>query len=231
MNSYAKAIHNLIVSKPENTPLIARDVYLECSEIPEATFYKTLERMCSKGELVHLTKGTYYRPKQGRFGIVPISSEEIVNHFTERGKGVVVGYGLYNGKGLTTQIPKKEYILTSSIAESKKQIENVVIEKINFELTPEVIATIEMMETLQNFSKIEDLNKSAFVKYAEEYSNNHYSNDTIEYVLNNRKYKKSTIAFLKSLLDKVNIKNNLSRYLSPLSNYSFPSMEELYGIA
>ena len=64
MNSYAEKIRTIIMNKPENMPLIAREVYnFECSEIPEATFYKSLERMCSKGELIHLTKGTYYRPK------------------------------------------------------------------------------------------------------------------------------------------------------------------------
>lgn len=232
MNGYAKKIRTIIMNKSENMPLVARDVYYsECSEVPEVTFYKVLERMCNKGELVHLTKGTYYRPKEGRFGIVPLSSEEIVSHYTKSSQGVSVGYRLYNSKGLTTQIGKKEHILSSSITETKKQIGNVLIEKINIELTPETIATIEMMETLQNFSKIEDINKSAFVKYAEEYSNKYFNDGIIEYVLENRKYKKSTIAFLKSLLDAMGIKNNLSKYLSPLSKYAFPSVEELYGFA
>ena len=132
---------------------------------------------------------------------------------------------------MTTQIGKKEYILTSSITESRKQIENVVIEKINIDLTPEIIATIEMMETLQNYSKIEDINKNAFVKYAEDYSNNYFNDEIIEHVLEKRKYKKSTIAFLKSLLDAMGIENKLSEYLSPLSTYAIPSMEELYETA
>lgn len=232
MNSYAEKIRTIIMNKPENMPLIAREVYnFECSEIPEATFYKSLERMCSKGELIHLTKGTYYRPKKGRFGAVPISTDEIVGYYTNNGQGVALGYRLYNRKGLTTQIGKKEYILTSSITESRKQIENVVIEKINIDLTPEIIATIEMMETLQNYSKIEDINKNAFVKYAEDYSNNYFNDEIIEHVLEKRKYKKSTIAFLKSLLDAMGIENKLSEYLSPLSTYAIPSMEELYETA
>ena len=43
MNSYAEKIRTIIMNKPENMPLIAREVYnFECSEIPEATFYKSL---------------------------------------------------------------------------------------------------------------------------------------------------------------------------------------------
>lgn len=232
MNSYAETVRKKIMNMPENIPLIARDFYSsECSEIPEITFYKSLERMCSKGEIVHLAKGLYYRPKKSRFGIIPISSREIVDYYIKGGQGVEIGYRLYNNKGLTTQVGKQEHVLSCSISESKKQIENVIVEKINFNLSPEIVPTIEIMETLQNFSKIEDINKKAFIKYAEEYAVSHFNNDAVEFVLENRKYKKSTIAFLKSLLEEMGIKNNLSKYLSPLSTYSFPRLEELYGTA
>ncbi|MCQ2551234.1 MAG: DUF6088 family protein [Clostridia bacterium] len=232
MKSYAGKIREIVMSKPENVPLTVKEIYdLGCSDIPETTFCKVLERMCGKEELVRLGKGLYYRPQMGRFGIIPLSLEEIISHFTENGRGILIGYGLYLSKGLTTQITKKSHVLTSVISEKEKQVEGVVLEKIDFEITTEIAATIEVLEILQNFAKIEDMNKVAFVKYIEDYSKKYYSNTVVEYVLSNRKYKKSTIAFLKELLSHMGVMNNLSIYLSPFSEYSFPSVEDIYEVA
>lgn len=56
-------------------------------DMTEAAFYKTLERFCQSGSLVHLTKGLYYKPKKSRFGIVPIREQDIVTHYIGNQKG------------------------------------------------------------------------------------------------------------------------------------------------
>ena len=55
------------------------------------------------GKLCKIAKGTYYRPKASKYGVVPPSQKEIVAAFTEQEKGTVVGYSLYNSLKLTTQ--------------------------------------------------------------------------------------------------------------------------------
>ena len=63
MNSYANYIKTIIEQEPENKLLEARTLYNQSfSTIPEMTYYKTLERMCKKGSLVHLTKGLFEYP-------------------------------------------------------------------------------------------------------------------------------------------------------------------------
>lgn len=232
MKSYMTQIKAIISSFPENTPLIAKNIYLrDCCDIPEVTFYKSLERMCQKNELKHLAKGTYYRPKQSRFGFIPISEEEIAAYYLQDGKGMLIGYRMYNQKGLTTQVSKNIEILTPEVAESRKVIDNVIIDKTTMRLDKEVIETVEILEILQNYSGIEDLNSAAFVEYADMFSKNWYNDVTLEYVLNHRRYKKSTLAFLRAILDRLGIKNNLSNYLSSLSKYEYPNMEVLYESA
>jgi hypothetical protein len=225
-------IKEIISLFPENTPLIAKDIYArDCNNIPEVTFYKSLERMCQKNELKHLAKGTYYRPKHSRFGLIPISEEDVVAHYLQGGKGMLIGYRLYNEKGLTTQVGKNIEVLTQEVAEQKKKIDNVIINKTTMRLDKEVIETVEFLEVLQNYSRIEDFNNASFVEYADVFSKNCYNDVTVEYVLNHRSYKKSTIAFLRAILDRLGIKNNLSNYLSSLSKYQYPNMEELYESA
>ena len=58
-----------------------------------------------------------------------------------------------------------------------------------------------------------------------------YSEKSVHEVIQNRKYKKSTIAFLKEFLDYLNVPNTLDQYLSELSTYRIPRMEEIYETA
>lgn len=54
-----------------------------------------------------------------------------------------------------------------------------------------------------------------------------YSEESTKYVIENRKYKKSTIAFLEAFLKQFEVNNTLNRYLSPLSEYNIPRMEDI----
>lgn len=228
MNSYANYIETIIEHEPENKLLEASALYSQSfSTIPEMTYYKTLERMCKKGFLVHLTKGLYYRPKNTRFGTVPISEKDIVDHYIKDNQGIVVGYRLYNQKGLTTQISKRVEILSSAVPGKKKNIHNVYVMNISISLTPETIPTIETLEILQNYKSIEDINNTALATYMKEFARQYSDEDTV-YVLKNRKYKKSTIAFLESFLNHFQVRNSLNQFLSSLSSYNIPDMKEFY---
>ncbi len=229
MNSYAKYIENMIGQEPENTLLEASVLYRKLfSSVPELSYYKTLERMTKQRALVHLAKGIYYRPKKSRFGLIPISENEIVRHYTSDARGIVVGYKLYNQKGLTTQISKRVEVLSSALSEQKKNINNVYVRNCGLKFTENTIPVIETLEILQNYNHIEDINKSALVGYMKEFSLTYCDSATV-YVLKNWKYKKSTIAFLESFLEFFHISNTLNQFLSTLSSYAIPKIEELYG--
>lgn len=228
MNSYANYIETIIEHEPENKLLEASALYSQSfSTIPEMTYYKALERMCKKGILVHLTKGLYYRPKNIRFGTVPISEKDIVDHYIKDNQGIVVGYRLFNQKGLTTQISKRVEVLSSAVPGKKKNIHNIYVMNISISLTPETIPIIETLEILQNYTSIEDINNTALAAYMKDFAR-HYADEATVYVLKNRKYKKSTIAFLKSFLNYFKVENTLNQFLSSLSSYAIPDIEEFY---
>lgn len=228
MNSYANYIETIIEHEPENKLLEASALYSQSfSTIPEMTYYKALERMCKKGILVHLTKGLYYRPKNTRFGTVPISEKDIVDHYIKDNQGIVVGYRLFNQKDLTTQISKRVEVLSSAVPGKKKNIHNVYVINISISLTPETIPIIETLEILQNYKSIEDINNTALAAYMKDFAR-HYADEATVYVLKNRKYKKSTIAFLESFLNYFKVENTLNQFLSSLSSYAIPDIEEFY---
>ena len=229
MNSQAWAIEEFIFRQPENKILTAKQVYKQLPEhFSEQAFYQTLTRLTQKGMLCHLTKGLYYRPRCSRFGVVPLGEQAIVEHYTAGGQGMVVGYRLYYQLGLTTQISKNVDILSNVLQENKKTVSNVKVSRLDLNFDATICNAIATLEILQNYRNIEDINHRQMAEYMRKFALN-YSEDAIRTVLGHRKYKKATIAFLAAFLGYWNTKHTLQQYLSRLSTYAVPQMEEFYA--
>ena len=203
MNSRER-IELFLCNIKENTVIEASRIYtFLADDMTEAAFYKTLERFCQS---------------------------DIVTHYIGNQKGLVVGYKLYNEKGLTTQISKQTEVFSNHVPGQRKTIQNVVVKNISCDLNEERVAVIETLEILQNYSKIEDVNKKALITYMEKFAQS-YSDKAAVYVLEHMKYKKATIAFLESFLEYLNVNNSLKQFLSSMSVYAIPTMEEIYETA
>jgi len=225
-------VRNALAEFEANELIIASRLYREklAGQISEAAYYKTLQRMCESGELVKIAKGTYHLPKVSKYGIVPPSEKEIVTAFTENETGTVIGYSLYNALNLTTQIPKTITVMSSALEGLTKSIRNVIVYQVPLEFSKEITSMIHGLEVLQNFNSIQDINYSAFLKFSEELALS-YNPEIFEEIVNTKTYKKSTISFLYEILNYYNVQNNLNKYLSALSEYKHPKMEELYEAA
>ena len=127
------------------------------------------------------------------------SEKEIITTFTQNGTGMVVGYTMYNAMRLTTQISKNIQIYTSALDEQKKQIGNVFLQKYDMVFSSEVVRMVAILEVLQNYNRIEDLNKSQFKKLCAEFAGQ-YDEKVCEYVLSNISYSEQTIARLKAII-------------------------------
>ena len=213
----------------EQELFIASKLYREklSEKITEAAYYKTLERMCENGQLSKLSKGIYCKPKTSKYGLIMPSEKDIVRAFTENNSGAVVGYAMYNSLHLTTQVPKSIEVYSSTIDSETRSIGNIYLKKYNLEYSKSVRNAIYFMEVLKHYYEIQDLNHSSFISFCKEYSMQHHE-PAMEYVINNIKYSKRTIAFAQEVLNNFGIENGLCKYLSRLSKYEHPTMEEIY---
>lgn len=225
MKGYSKKIEDIIMAMPSNKLIIARELYdNQLKDIPELSYYKALERLSQKGIIKHLTKGVYYRFEMPELEEQSIS-EDVVNYYTENGCGVIVGAKLYNKIGITKEAGEKTEVLSTRLNEEKKNICNVEIKKLNFNLNKETSQMIKVLDIMQNCEKINSLNKRALMRYLAYYCQL-YSDEAATYVIENKKYKKSTIAFLADILNKFGIEHSLNQYLSPLSKYKIPILKK-----
>ena len=94
---------------PENTLIMSGKLYREkfSKQMSETAFTQAISRLSKSGEIVRISKGIYCMPKKTRFGAILPSDREIVDLFTKQNNGVIVGYGLYNSLGVTTQVSKR----------------------------------------------------------------------------------------------------------------------------
>ena len=231
MGSQAQVVEKFILKQPENKILTANKIYGQLPEhFSEQAFYQTLTRLTQKGVLCHLTKGLYYRPRRSRFGVVPLGEQAIIDHYTENGQGMVIGYRLYCQYGLTTQISKNVEILSSALQENNKTVRSVKVSRLDLNFDAIICNVVATLEILQNYRNIEDINRQQLAEYMRNFALN-YSDEAMKTVLRQRKYKKATIEFLAAFLGFWNTKHTLCQYLSRLSTYAIPKMEEFYAVA
>lgn len=217
---------------PENTLIMISELYNEkfSNQMSEAAFMQAISRLAKNGKIERVSKGIYCIPQKTRFGTVLPSDHEIADLFISHGNGVLIGYGLYNSLGITTQVSKRILAYSSGIENQLKQIGNVTIQRCDLEYDDNTTAIIQMMELFYHYSEIQDLDHSAFLKCIENLAEK-YDEEKFKEIQKNINYPKRAIAFLRQVLSYYNIPNNLGRYLSALSNYRIPKMEELYAAA
>lgn len=224
-------LSNVLKQIQENELIFTDKLYAAqlSGEMAERTYYKAVEQMCKSGELCRLARGIYYRPKKSKYGIVPLSQKEIVSAFTEPNRGMVVGYSLYNSLKLTTQVSKTVEVYSSQIERRTMKIGNIHLRFCDLEFTSEVKRTFQMLDVLQNFNEIQDLNYRQFITFCEQFSTG-YNEAVFGLVYQHIRYSKRTISFLRTVLNYYGVVNGLHRYLSILSEYKHPTMEETYEI-
>jgi len=228
--SYAMMIKDNIRKYPELKIIDAHKLYKEkFNNISEQAFYQTFSRMVKAGEIKRLTKGVYCVPKKGRFGVAISSEKNILEYYlgSKNSNGVVVGYRMYNKYRLTTQVSKSVEIYSNATLQEKKNIKNITINRVNIRFDMSTIQLIELLEVLQNYNKIEDLNKASFVNFIKT-AIQYYDKRILEKLVSVIGYKKSTLDSLKNVLNYFEVENTIDEYLSGVSKYNSLRMEDLY---
>ena len=227
--SYSTMIKEKINQYSELEIIDAQQLYTSQFEnVPEHAFYKTISRLTQSKEIERLTKGIYCKPKIGRFGKMISSEKNILEYYLgmSGNKGVVVGYRMFNKYKLTSQISKGVEVYSNKTEQEKKKVLNVEIKNANLKFDVSTIKMIELINFLENYYRIEDLNKynaKLFIEDAVTY----YNDKTLDKLIKMIGYKKSTLASLKNILDFYKVNHSISRYLNRLSNYKSISMETL----
>ena len=226
--SYSAVIMKTVKNYPVLEIIDAQKLYNDKFKgISELAYYQAFSRMTKNGDIARLTKGIYCVPKKGRFGMSVSNENNILEYCLGKNmsRGVVVGYRMYNKYRLTTQISKSVEVYSNVVSQEIRKIDNVVIHRSNLRFDKPTVKTIELLELLQNYKRIEDLNAKRFIDFIRE-NILYYDEKTLKRVIDKIGYKKSTLASLKNVLDYYDITNSVDEYLSGTSKYEAIKLEE-----
>ncbi len=225
---FMNPLENSIYAYPQLELIDSAKLYSDkFMEMTEQAFYKGISRLCQENKILRVAKGIYCIPKKTKYGTISLGEENIISYYLGDYNGVLTGYKLYNKYGITTQISKNVEMFSNLLYENTKTISNVRIKKANIKFTDNIIANIELLELLENYDNIEDINIKMLGKTLEKLVNC-YSEKSFNKINKNIKYKKSTLASLNLLLNHYKIENSIEKYLRKTSKYKTIDLGRIY---
>lgn len=116
----AEVVKSRIKSFPEGYVFTYDDLNIEVES--ESVLKVALYRLVKSGVIERLSKGKFYKPKQGIVGSLKPDEYEIVKDLLKDGNkliGYITGYSVFNSLKLTTQVPN---IIQIGVNFDKKEI-------------------------------------------------------------------------------------------------------------
>ena len=171
------------------------------ADIPYKTLLKIFNRLEEEGIVKTVSKGVY------SIGKKKIDERKILSDYTSNGKGMVVGYTLFNKIGLTLYQDERIVIYTNVIMTKQKSIGNLLLKKVDLIFTDEIIDLVSLLEILDiGFG----MRGGEYLTYRNvvELLAKTYTDDNFKQVIGAIRYKYSTIVKLNELLNRLNIKNS-----------------------
>lgn len=233
------------------TVVCANELYRKKNfKMSEAAFFKALERLAKENILTRVAKGMYMlaaevpaadEGQNASEGTKTSSAdelaaaaehicqnEEVLNYFfgENNDSGMYIGSRLYFKYGISNVLAEDIWLYSNLIEKETKNIGNIHVKRVGIQLNYENTKVIEALEILQNYHKIENLNKMRFARFARQFAGS-YNDEAAVYVLRHMKYKKSTIAFMKKILDMYKTEHSLQQFLSCASRYKVPPVQRV----
>ncbi len=169
-------------------------------DIPYKTLLKIFNRLEDEEIVYTVSKGVYGT------GSNTTKNDDILIQYAQNGKGMIVGYALFNSIGLTIYKDNKIEIYTNAIAGKQKTIGDFLLKRVDLEFTDEIVDLISLLEILDVGFNIEGVDYLSHKRMIELLALT-YTDDNFRKVLAAIRYKYSTILKLNELLNGKQIDN------------------------
>jgi len=189
---------------------------------------KGMERLVRKGALVRQKPGVFYKPEQGRFGLLPVKETEILRRFMyENGRiiGYLSGPDAFRALGISTQVPG-----TVTIATFKKR-RRIRFNDFTIRFIQSRIKTIkkndipklQLLDALRQIKKAQDVDINDALDKISRILTGYSAEQKERVFLLGKKYNPQTKALLGAILQKTgrnDLAMKLKKDLNPLTSYN-----------
>ena len=160
-----KRLVDKLLELPYRRPIFLAHLKSTLSECSTSQIHRAVRQLMNHGEMMRIGRGVYCRVKNTRFGPLGLTESDVVAFLTCANRGVLIGYRLYNLKGISTQISKNTEVISSVVPRSVHNILNVEVRHCNIELTESIIKASELLDIARRMGSIEDFNRAAYRAY------------------------------------------------------------------
>ena len=165
------------------------------------TLLKILNRLEEESLLSAVSKGVYF------IGEKPVDEELIFDEYVDDGKGMFVGYQLFNDVGISDYVDCKIEIYTNNIKAKQKSVGQYLLKRVDLEFNDDVIDLIALLEIIDIGYLMKGCDFMAYKKTVDILLKS-YSDSSFEKIVKAIHYKYSTIKQLSELLEANSIDNN-----------------------
>lgn len=169
-------------------------------DIPYKTLLKIFNRLEDDGIVHTVSKGLYC------VGNKTVNNKKIISQYVSNGRGMIVGYSLFNSIGLTVYKDSKVEIYTNAITSKQKTIGDFLLKCVDLEFTDEIVDLISLLEILDVGFSMHGTDVLSYKRTTELLAQT-YSDDNFRKVIKAIRYMYSTVLKLNELLARLNVKN------------------------
>lgn len=174
---------------------------IEFAEVPYKTLLKILNRLEEESLLSAVSKGVYF------IGEKPVDEELIFDEYVDDGKGMLVGYQLFNDVGISNYVDCKIEIYTNNIKSKQKSVGQYFLKKVDLEFDDYTVDLVALLEIIDVGYSMKNCDFIAYKKTVDMLLKS-YSDSSFEKIIKAIRYKYSTIKQLSELLESNSIDNN-----------------------
>ena len=174
---------------------------LKDTEFAEVPYKTLLNRLEEESLLSAVSKGVYF------IGEKPVDEELIFDEYVDDGKGMFVGYQLFNDVGISDYVDCKIEIYTNNIKAKQKSVGQYLLKRVDLEFNDDVIDLIALLEIIDIGYLMKGCDFMAYKKTVDILLKS-YSDSSFEKIVKAIHYKYSTIKQLSELLEANSIDNN-----------------------
>lgn len=171
------------------------------TEVAYKTLLKILNRLEEEGLLKPVSKGVYF------IGEKPVDEELFFDEYVDDGKGMFVGYQLFNDVGISNYVDCKIEIYTNNIKSKQKSVGQYFLKKVDLELDDDTVDLVALLEIIDVGYSMKGCDFMVYKKTVDILLQS-YSDSDFKKIIKAIHYKYSTIKQLSELLEVNSIDNS-----------------------
>lgn len=173
----------------------------EFAEVPYKTLLKILNRLEEEGLLKPVSKGIYF------IGEKSVDEELIFDEYVDDGKGMFVGYQLFNDVGISDYVDRKIEIYTHNIKLKQKSVGQYFLKRVDLEFDDDIVDLIALLEIIDVGYSMKGCDFISYKKTVDMLLQS-YSDSSFEKIIKAIRYKYSTIKQLSELINANGVDSN-----------------------